>query len=237
MREIWKNGGRSDTSEIRKPELEAIQEDGVKFMINRVLQEPGEISIITLGALTNVACAILLEPKLVKCVKDVYTIGGAVLCPGNTTPVAEFNIWGDPVAAKILFNSGIHITMVGLETYYLPVLSKMEWEKVRRSSNAAEYCFDNFAPWFNYLVGLHPEWNGGLQIGDALTIGALIDTSIMKKKQCFIDVETKGELSMGQTIAYGLMGRHHIPKEYNTSLCVDADWRRFNTLFLEKVTG
>ena len=54
MREIWKNGGRSDTSEIRKPELEAIQEDGVKFMINRVLQEPGEISIITLGALTNV---------------------------------------------------------------------------------------------------------------------------------------------------------------------------------------
>ena len=235
MLNIWKNGGRSSTKEIRKPKLKPIKEDGVSLMLRTVLEAPGEVTLITLGALTNVACALLREPRFAKCVKEVYSMGGAVLSPGNTTPVAEFNIWGDPVAAKIFFNSGIHITMVGLETYYQPVLTSAEWELVRKSSKAAEYCFEDFDPWFKYLLGLHPEWQGGLQIGDALTVGACIDPTLMKTRRCFVDVETKGEHSIGQTIAYGLSNRHRLPRAPNTNLCVDSDWKRFNKLFLDRV--
>lgn len=157
MHSIWRNGGRSSTRETRKSKLKCIEKDGVSLMLRTVLEDPGDVTLITLGALTNVACALLREPRFAKCVKEVYSMGGAVLSPGNTTPVAEFNIWGDPTAAKIFFNSGIYITLVGLETYYQPVLSGAEWV-VRKSSKAAEYCFEDSDPWFKYLLGLHPEW-------------------------------------------------------------------------------
>jgi len=232
---IWKKGGRTSTRAVRKPKVRTSREDGVSLMVRTIMENPGEITLITLGALTNVAAALLREPRVAKRVKDVYTMGGAVLVPGNTTPVAEFNIWGDPLAAKIFFNSGMHITMVGLETYYQPVLTSEEWERVRQANDATRYCFEDFEPWFNYLVGLHPEWKGGLQIGDALTVGAALDPNLMKSRRCFIDVETKGELTSGQTVAYGLSRRHSLPKEPNTDLNVDCDWKRFNRLFIERV--
>ena len=234
---IWKMGGRTSTKAIRRPGIRPVKEDGVSLMIRKVMEAPGEVTLITLGALTNVASALLREPRFSKKVKEVYSMGGAVLVPGNTTPVAEFNIWGDPLAAKIFFNSGMHITMIGLETYYQPVLSGEEWAKVKEANEATKYCFDNFAPWFSYLIGLHPDWKGGLQVGDGLTVGAAIDPSLMKCVRCFVDVETKGDLTVGQTVAYGLSRRHPLPKEANTDLTVDCDWKRFNRLFVEKVTS
>ncbi|MGD0803502.1 MAG: nucleoside hydrolase [Candidatus Bathyarchaeia archaeon] len=234
---IWKTGGRGSTRALRKPGISPVKEDGASLMIRTINENPGEVTLVTLGALTNVASALLREPGLARKVKDVYTMGGAVLVPGNITPVAEFNIWGDPLAAKIFFNSGMHITMVGLETYYQPVLSGEEWGRVREANPATRYCFKDFDPWFKYLVSLHTDWNGGLQVGDALTVGAVIDPSIMKSRRCFVDVETQGRLTAGQTVAYGLSVRHTVPKEPNTDLTVDCDWRRFNRLFMDRVTS
>jgi purine nucleosidase len=234
---IWKTGGRGSTRALRKPGISPVKEDGVSLMIRTINENPGEVTLVTLGALTNVASALLREPGLARKVKDVYTMGGAVLVPGNITPVAEFNIWGDPLAAKIFFNSGMYITMVGLETYYQPVLSGEEWGRVREANPATRYCFKDFDPWFKHLVSLHTDWNGGLQVGDALTVGAIIDPSIMKSRRCFVDVETQGRLTAGQTVAYGLSIRHTVPKEPNTDLTVDCDWRRFNRLFMDRVTS
>jgi purine nucleosidase len=237
MLKIWRGGGRSSTKAIRRPGLTPVKEDGVGLMIRTMMENPGEVTLITLGALTNVASALLREPRMAKRVKEVYSMGGAVLVPGNTTPVAEFNIWGDPLAARIFFNSGMPITMVGLETYYQPVLSGDDWARVRVANPATRYCFENFGPWYKYLIGLHPYWGGGLQVGDALTVGAAIDPSLMTPRRCFVDVETKGELTVGQTVAYGLTSRHPSPKEPNTDLTVDCDWKRFNSLFVERVTS
>ena len=233
---IWRSGGRTSTRAIRRPGIKPVKEDGVSLMIRTVNENPGEVTLVTLGALTNVASALLREPGIAKKVKEVYSMGGAVLVPGNTTPVAEFNIWGDPLAAKIFFNSGMHITMVGLETYYQPVLTGEEWSLIREANPATRYCFENFEPWFKYLIGLHPDWKGGLQVGDALTVGAAIDPSLMNSRRCFVDVETRGELTAGQTVAYGLSHRNPAPKGMNTDLTVDCDWKRFNRLFIERVT-
>ncbi len=234
---IWRSGGRTSTRAIRRPGIKPVEEDGVSLMIRTVNENPGEVTLVTLGALTNVASALLREPGMAKKVKEVYSMGGAVLAPGNTTPVAEFNIWGDPLAAKIFFNSGMHITMVGLETYYQPVLTGEEWSLIREANPATRYCFENFEPWFKYLIGLHTDWKGGLQVGDALTVGAAIDPSLMKSRRCFVDVETRGELTAGQTVAYGLSQRNPAPKEMNVDLTVDCDWKRFNRLFIERVTS
>ena len=234
---IWKTGGRTSTKATRKPGIKPVKEDGVSLMIRTINENPGEIMLVTLGALTNVATALLRDPRIAKKVKEVYSMGGAVLVPGNTTPVAEFNIWGDPVAAKIFFNSGMHITMVGLETYYQPVLSGEEWSKVREANPATRYCFENFDPWLKYLYSLHSDWKCGLQVGDGLTVGTVIDPSLMKSRRCFVDVETRGELTIGQTVGYGLSRRNPAPKEPNTDLTVDCDWRRFNKLSLDRVTS
>ncbi|MGD0805735.1 MAG: nucleoside hydrolase [Candidatus Bathyarchaeia archaeon] len=234
---VWRAGGRLSTRAIRKPGLKPVKEDGVSLLIRTINENPGEITLVTLGALTNVASALLREPGIARKVKDVYTMGGAVLVPGNMTPVAEFNIWGDPLAAKIFFNSGMHITMIGLETYNQPVLTGEEWNRVREANQATRYCFENFDPWFKYLVGLHPERNGGLEVGDALTVGAVIDPSLMRSRRCFIDVETQGRLTVGQTVAYGLSGRQPAPKELNTDLTVDCDWMKFNRLFMDRVVS
>jgi purine nucleosidase len=234
---IWKRGGRTSTKEIRKPGIKPVKEDGVSLMIRMVMENPGEVTLITLGALTNVATALLREPRLAKKVKEVFTMGGTVFAPGNVTPVAEFNIWGDPLAAKIFYNSGMHITMIGLETYYQPVLSGEEWARVKGANEATKYCFDNFEPWFNHLVRLHPDWKGGLQIGDGLTVGAAIDPTLMKSRRCFIDVETRGDLTAGQTVAYGFSPRHKLPKKPNTDLTIDCEWKHFNKLFIDRATS
>ncbi len=233
---IWLSAGRQSTAPIRKPRTKPVSVDAVEMLVSKVLESPGEITLVTLGALTNVASAILREPKFAENLKECYTMGGAVLVQGNMTPVAEFNIWGDPEAARIYFNSGVEITLVGLEVYYKARFNRSEWNTVRGSNIANKYFFDNFAPWIDYLDAKDPTQEGNLEIGDALTIGALVKPSMFEKKRCFVDVETKGELTLGQTVGYGLSPQTPIPpKKPNTLLCVNMDEEGFRKMFLERV--
>src|SRR5215471_13116670 len=86
--------------------------NGVDAMIETILNNPG-IELVTLGPLTNVAIAVLRQAKIVDNVKRCVVMGGAPCCVGNVTPAAEFNIWVDPEAARIVFRSGLPIEMVG----------------------------------------------------------------------------------------------------------------------------
>jgi purine nucleosidase len=87
----------------------------VTELIDRFGQSPGEITLVTLGPLTNIALALTLEPRLAGWVKECYIMGGAACTVGNITPAAEYNIWCDPEAARIVFHSGMKILMVGWE--------------------------------------------------------------------------------------------------------------------------
>lgn len=97
----------------------------VPELIRRFGESPGEITLVTLGPLTNIAAALRLEPKLAHWVKDCVVMGGAACTVGNVTPAAEYNIWCDPEAAHIVFNSGMKLLMVG-------------WEHCRGAANLTE---------------------------------------------------------------------------------------------------
>src|SRR5690242_15389638 len=84
----------------------------VDAIIQTVLANPG-IEIVTLGPLTNLALAIAREPRIIKAIRRCILMGGAPCCEGNVTPAAEFNIWVDPEAAKMVFRAGLTIEMVG----------------------------------------------------------------------------------------------------------------------------
>ncbi|ERT12861.1 nucleoside hydrolase [Photorhabdus temperata] len=109
--------GKDGMGDMNLPEPSLISEakHAVDAIIDIVRKFPGEIEIITLGPLTNLAMAVLKEPDLYKFVKAVYIMGGAGLKPGNITPLAEFNIYADAEAAHIVLNSGLPLVFCGWE--------------------------------------------------------------------------------------------------------------------------
>jgi len=102
-------------------------ETAPEFIVRSVRERPGEITLIPVAPLTNIAVALALEPELPRLVKRVVIMGGAFLCPGNTTRYAEYNIWADPEAAAIVANSGLPITFVGLDVTHKAPLRKSLW--------------------------------------------------------------------------------------------------------------
>ncbi len=97
------------------PQVEAAGTDAVAELIRRFGEAPGEIELVTLGPLTNIALALRQEPQLAEWIKSCVVMGGAACTVGNVTPAAEYNIWCDPEAALEVFASGMKLAMVGWE--------------------------------------------------------------------------------------------------------------------------
>src|SRR5205814_2048660 len=97
-----------------EPKIKPVAEPAAKFISQIVRKYPGEITLITIGPLTNIATALNMDSGLARLVKSLVMMGGS-LSGGNITPAAEFNVYVDPEAARIVFQSGIPITMVGLD--------------------------------------------------------------------------------------------------------------------------
>src|SRR5262249_49811951 len=91
------------------------RDDGIPYLCEAVMQQPGEVTLVCTAPLTNLALAVRREPRLVESVKQVVLMGGVAHPPGNSTPVAEFNIYADPPAAAIVFEQTWQIIMVGLD--------------------------------------------------------------------------------------------------------------------------
>jgi len=98
--------------EAKRP---AENKHGVDALIEAVQAAPGEITLVTLGPLSNIATALRVAPDIAEKIPMCYIMGGAAACLGNVTPAAEFNIWVDPEAARMVFKSGMPILMVGWE--------------------------------------------------------------------------------------------------------------------------
>src|SRR5690554_6529065 len=103
-------GGALFSTPIREPK----QQHAVDFLIDACKSSAGDLTLIPMGPLTNIAMALLREPIIKEGIKEIVLMGGAYGL-GNFTPAAEFNIFADPEAAKIVFESGVPITMIGLE--------------------------------------------------------------------------------------------------------------------------
>nr|CAB3452856.1 unnamed protein product [Digitaria exilis] len=100
--------------ELPDPAIKKVDQNAAEFLVDKVSQFPGEVSVLALGPLTNVALAIKKDPSFVKNVKKIVVLGGAFFAAGNATPSAEANIHSDPEAADIVFTSGADIYVVGL---------------------------------------------------------------------------------------------------------------------------
>ena len=204
--------------------------DVLHEMINRYA---GEITLVTLGPLTNIALALLRDPSLAGKVSNCVVMGGTGRGHGNVTPVAEYNIWVDPEAAQIVFDSGMPITMVGWDvSYTYATLNEDEAARLRDvGTPLATFCVDIQAA----LVKFATETSGleGFDLPDPIAMAVAIDPSVVtKSRRLFVAVETGGAWCRGQTVVdhLGVTGRSP-----NVDVVVEASRDRFLEMLHEAV--
>jgi inosine-uridine nucleoside N-ribohydrolase len=183
-----------------EPRIKPIAVPAAEFICQTVRKYPGDVTLIPIGPLTNIATALRLDSELAGAVRGIVLMGGS-LSGGNITPAAEFNIYVDPEAARIVFQSGIPIRMVGLDATRQTSLTEEHVRSLEAgrnpSSQAAGRIGRNAIKRVreqNFLTGPHMH--------DSLAVAAVIDPSIVTFKDYYVDVETSGELTAGETVAY-----------------------------------
>lgn len=183
-----------------EPKLAPIALPAAEFIRETVRKFPGEVTLLTLGPLTNIATALNSEPGLASQVQGLVMMGGS-LSGGNITPAAEFNIYVDPEAARIVFQSGIPITMVGLDVTRKTSLTDAHVRRLEAAPNAVSQAAGKIAR--NAIQ--HNREQGflvGPNMHDSLAVAAFLDPSLVKFKEYYVDVETAGELTAGETLGY-----------------------------------
>lgn len=186
-------------SNLPEPESKPVPKHAVDYLIERILAEPGELSIFPIGPLTNIAMAIRKEPRFAEAVKELVIMGGAILEHGNMTPLAEFNIYVDPHAAHIVFHSGIPITLIPLDVTHRCLL---KWGHVERllkiDSPISRFIRDMVEVYLKASFELGYE---GSALHDPLTLATIIAPELLTLKEYYVDVDISGGVSMGKTFA------------------------------------
>jgi purine nucleosidase len=197
----WFHGADGLGDHGYKPaKLRAEPDHGVDALIRTVNDNPG-IEIVTLGPLTNLAMALLREPKLAASVKRCVVMGGAPCCSGNVTPAAEYNIWVDPEAARIVFHSGLRLQMVGWQLCCgEAVLQHDDINRVLAMKNPiadfAIRCNSTAAEAFFKQTG-----QTGISLPDPVTMGIALNPALCTSSgEHYVEIEVSSELTRGMTV-------------------------------------
>lgn len=181
----------------------------VDVLVESFLAEPGAIDLVTIGPLTNVAAALLRAPEMAGAVKHCYVMGGTGAGPGNVTPLGEFNFWCDPEAARVVFRSGMPITMVGWDISVASATFDAGQAAQLRSIGApfAEFAVDIQAVLNEFaLVETHLP---GFDLPDPIAMAVALDPSIARIQRCFVDIEIGDGSARGHDVVdwLGVTGR------------------------------
>jgi len=234
--------------EFPAPKLRPIATSAPQLIRRIVSGSPGEISIVAIGPLTNLALALRADPQLASQIRSITIMGGS-LSGGNITPAAEFNSYVDPEAAQIVYRSGARITMVGLDVTRKVALSEAHIQKLESAANPAGRAAGRI--WRATLELRRGGSSGGqLLVHDALALGAYIDPSFVTLQDLHIEVETKGELTAGETVGYRkapmrrsapMAGAADVNEDTafqpNARVAVDVDARRFLSFLMARLTA
>ena len=207
-------------------------EGAVIYLIETLFASDEPITLVPIAPLTNIALALASVPEIKTRIKEIIIMGGAVFREGNRTPAAEFNILADPEAAKIVFASGVPLTVVGLDVTQVTLLREAD---VRRLETAGGRVAAFVAQLARYMMPFSLKRYGDacVHLHDPLAVGVALDRSLVRTQSVFVDVETQNGLALGKTIAdpQNVWG-----KPPNAEVCTAVDAERFVALMLERLT-
>jgi purine nucleosidase len=255
-------------AELPPPTRPISERHAVDLILEEARRRPGEITLVTLGPLTNLALAVLREPALPRLLKGYALMGGAYGVSGNTTPTTEWNIHCDPEAAKIVFRSwadareadptvprplalGLDVTE---QARILPedvvrlarragstpddsvALARGEDPMQATRSVASNPIVRYVADALRFYMEFHARYDGfyGAFIHDPLAVAAALDRSLVTTEPLYVDVETRGEITAGMTVADR---RRLTGKAPNLDVAVQADVAAFLDRLVERVGG
>jgi inosine-uridine nucleoside N-ribohydrolase len=212
-------------------EVEPVAQHAADLIVEKVLHNPGAISIVAIGPLTNLALAVRREPRIAQHVREVVIMGGALRVPGNVTSAAEFNIYADPHAAHIVLHAGWPVRLVSLDATHQVAVQRAEIEAFTQQGGSVKtfikealaYYFDAFSPRYNIPM---------FHMHDPLCLAAAFQPDLITWEPAFVDVELTGTLTLGETVAYFSGPDAPAP---NAQVSVGADCERFVQLFMQRI--
>ncbi|MCQ9353187.1 nucleoside hydrolase [Corynebacterium sp. 153RC1] len=217
--------------ELPTPTVDVEDKHAVDFIIETVMShEPGTVTLVPTGPLTNIALAARKEPRIVERVKEVVLMGGGYHT-GNWSAVAEFNIKIDPEAAHIVFNEPWPVTMVGLDLTHQALATAEVEEEIRQiGSTVSEFTVGLFG----YFRQAYKDAQGfdDPPVHDPCTVAYLIDPTVFTTQKMPIDVELHGALTTGMTVADL---RAPAPADCHTQAAVELDHRKFWDLVIRAI--
>ncbi len=216
---------------LPEPRLRLIGRHGIDFLIEKILAAPGEITLVAIGPLTNVALAIRQEPRIVEALKELIIMGGAIRHAGNTTALAEFNTYVDPHAAHIVYHAGIPTTLVPLDVTYQCILTPEDVKRLQKiDSPITKFVADATRFYMEY----HDEYQKieGCVINDPLALALTFMPELCTYQDLPVDVDLSGGISMGKTVADFY---NYDKKPANLNVALGVRVRDFIELFLERI--
>ncbi|HQX01771.1 MAG TPA: nucleoside hydrolase [Anaerolineales bacterium] len=218
-------------AKLSAPQSQPKVQKGSDYLIEKIMSSPGEITLVAIGPLTNIALAIRQEPRIVENVKEVFIMGGAIRHEGNTTPLAEFNTYVDPHAAQIVFHSGMPITLTPLDVTYQCIFLKDDLNRLLKiDSPITKFIADAT----HFYMEFHDEYQSieGCVINDPMTLALTFMPEICDYQELYVDVDLSGGVSMGNTFAdFYKMTK----KPANMKVALGVRPRDFMELFLERM--
>ena len=255
-------------AELPPPSSPLSDRHAVDLILDEVRRRPGEITLVTLGPLTNLAIAVLREPALPRLLKGYALMGGAFGVSGNTTPTTEWNIHCDPEAAKIVFRAWADARtadptiprplVLGLDvTEQARILPDDIVQLARRAGStpddsialargedpmhatrsvASNRIVRFVADALRFYMEFHARYDGfyGAFIHDPMALAAALDRSLVTTEALYVDVETRGELTTGMTVADR---RRLTGKPPNLDVATSADVAQFLDRLVERIGG
>lgn len=179
------------------PTSEITEASAAETIYTLAAERPGEITLLALGPLTNLAVALDAHPDLVELVDEVVVMGGNALVPGNATPVAEANINNDPEAADLVFGAGWPITMVGLDVTHQVNLPGAVIDTITAASNPGAQLLAEAIPLYRAFFEATNHIDG-IYVHDPSTVAYLLEPDIFTTNQWPVRVETES-FSRGKT--------------------------------------
>ena len=219
-----------DGADLPEPVAAAASVSALELALATLREADRPVSIVSTGPLTNTALLLRAAPAVRDRIAGISLMGGS-LGEGNTTAAAEFNIWADPEAAAIVFESGIPLLMSGLDVTHRALMLPDDVARLDALGTRAGRVFADLMRFFAIHHRDRYGWEGP-PIHDAVAVARIVDPGLVQSRQLRVDIETGGGLTRGRTVAdpEGLTGRPP-----NVDVGLDIDRPRFIDLLVDAV--
>jgi purine nucleosidase len=217
---------------LADPKMPLQKQYAVDFIIETLMtRQAGTVSLCVLGPMTNIALALIREPRIASRIKRTVAMGGGFFEGGNSTPAAEFNIYVDPHAARVVFEADIPITLIPLDCTHQALTSAARVEKFRVMKNKAGPATAQLLDFFERFDEQKYGTDGG-PLHDPCVMAWLLKPELFQSRDVNVSVECESELTMGATVVdwWGVTG-----KKPNATVCRSINAQGFFDLLTERI--